>query len=159
MAYKVYIGLGSNLEDPVDQVLTAYRQLELLPSTTGHRLSPLYQSQAVGPGPQPDYINAVALIRSNMPPEQLLDALQAIEQSQGRVRRERWGPRTIDLDILLVDDQRIATTRLQVPHPYLQQRHFVLAPLADLAPDLRLPCGVQVQTLLTEWSAERATRL
>lgn len=159
MAYKVYIGLGSNLEDPINQVLTAYRDLERLPHTSEQALSPLYRSRAVGPGQQPDYINAVAMIRTPMPPEEILDALQAIEQRQGRVRLERWGARTIDLDILLVDDQRISTPRLQVPHPFLEKRHFVLAPLADLAPDLYLPRGVKVQTLLNEWSAERATRI
>lgn len=145
---SVYVGLGSNLSDPVRQVQTAFESMSQLAAVSAARLSPLYQSAAVGPAGQPDYINAAAHLVTSLPPIELLEALQTIEQKQMRVRGERWGPRTIDLDILLYGTTAITTPRLSVPHPYLKQRSFVLAPLMDLDPALTLPDGTVVANLL-----------
>lgn len=146
----VYVGLGSNLADPVSQVFNAYNAMDKIAATTATRLSPLYRSMAVGPTGQPDYVNAVAEIQTDLTPIQLLEALQEIEQQQQRVRIEHWGPRTIDLDILLYGGAGIDTPRLTVPHAYLHKRNFVLAPLHDLVPSLRLPNGDIIVNLLSE---------
>lgn len=135
-----YIGLGSNLDDPLAQVMRAIDELSALPQTQLVQRSAIYSSKPVGPE-QPDFINAVALLDTHLAPLALLDALQAIEQAHQRVRIQHWGPRTLDLDLLLYGDQVIATERLTVPHPYLTQRGFVLYPLADITPDLQLPDG------------------
>lgn len=143
-----YIGLGGNLDNPRDQVERAFVELGQIPYTRLVTQSPLYRSAPVGPGEQPDYVNATALLETSLSPLALLDALQAIEQAHQRVRIERWGPRTLDLDILLIDQQIIDSERLIVPHPYLTQRNFVLYPLADIAPDLVLPDGTSLHQLL-----------
>jgi 2-amino-4-hydroxy-6-hydroxymethyldihydropteridine diphosphokinase len=143
-----YIGLGGNLDNPRDQVERAFVELDQIPHTSLIAQSSLYRSAPVGPGEQPDYVNAVALLKTSLSPLELLDALQAIEQAHQRVRIERWGPRTLDLDILLIDQQTIASERLTVPHPYLTQRNFVLYPLADIAPELVLPDGTRLSQLL-----------
>lgn len=143
-----YIGLGGNLHNPRDQVMRAFVELAQIPHTQLIAQSPLYRSAPVGPGEQPDYVNAVALLETSLAPLALLDALQAIEQAHQRVRIERWGPRTLDLDILLLDQQTITSDRLTVPHPYLTQRNFVLYPLADIAPGLVLPDGTSLHRLL-----------
>jgi 2-amino-4-hydroxy-6-hydroxymethyldihydropteridine diphosphokinase len=145
---RAWIGLGSNLEDPLAQVSTALQELKLLPDTTLAARSSLYRSDPVGPPGQPDYINAVAALDTRLEPEALLDALQAIEQMHQRVRKTHWGPRTLDLDLLLYGDQVISTPRLTVPHAYMTERNFVLWPLAELAPELILPDGRPLNTLL-----------
>lgn len=145
-----YIGLGSNLENPRAQVEQALVELATIPQSQLLSKSPFYRSAPVGPGDQPDYINAVALLKTSLSPLALLDALQAIEQRHQRVRIEHWGPRTLDLDILLLDQQTIDSERLKVPHPYLTQRNFVLYPLADITPDLRLPDGTSLQQLIAQ---------
>lgn len=145
---RAWIGLGSNLEDPLAQVSTALQELRLLPDTTLAARSSLYRSDPVGPPGQPDYINAVAALDTRLEPEALLDALQAIEQMHQRVRKIHWGPRTLDLDLLLYGDQVISTPRLTVPHAYMTERNFVLWPLAELAPELILPDGRPLNTLL-----------
>ncbi len=145
-----YISLGSNLENPRAQVEQALVELATIPQSHLRAKSLLYRSSPVGPGDQPDYINAAALLETALTPLALLDALQAIEQSHQRVRIEHWGPRTLDLDILLLDRQTIDSERLKVPHPYLNQRNFVLYPLADIAPDLRLPDGTSLQQLIAQ---------
>jgi 2-amino-4-hydroxy-6-hydroxymethyldihydropteridine diphosphokinase len=134
-----FVGLGSNLERPVRQVRSALRELDGVPGTRLIRHSPLYRSAPLGPQDQPDYINAVAMLSTSLEAHGLLDALQALEQRHGRVRGGRWGPRTLDLDLLLFGDRRIDTPRLSVPHPQMHRRAFVLVPLHDLAPDLDLP--------------------
>jgi 2-amino-4-hydroxy-6-hydroxymethyldihydropteridine diphosphokinase len=134
-----YIGLGSNLQDPESQVRRACDELARIPNTRLVAVSPLYRSDPVGPPGQPDYINAVARLETTLPPEALLDALQAIEQAHGRERKEHWGARSLDLDILLFGDRIIRSERLTVPHPYLSERSFVLYPLADIAPDIEVP--------------------
>lgn len=134
-----YIGLGSNLDAPLEQVKNAFRALQQLSTTTSATLSPLYNSRAVGPGEQPDYVNAVAQIHTHLTATALLDAMQAIEVDQHRERIVRWGPRTIDLDLLLYDQEVLHSARLTVPHPEMTLRNFVLAPLCDLAPNITLP--------------------
>jgi len=145
-----YVGLGSNLANPRHQVEQALVELASIRNTRLLTQSPLYRSIAIGPGEQPDYINAVALLETQLAPLDLLDALQALEQAHRRERREHWGPRTLDLDILLLDDLVMNTERLKVPHPYLTQRNFVLYPLADITPALRLPDGTPLQALLIQ---------
>lgn len=139
--------MGSNLQDPLAQILHAFAALHDIKDTVCSALSGLYQSAAVGPGQQPDYINAVALLHTSLTPLDLLDELQAIEARQLRQRRERWGPRTLDLDILLYSDLIINEPGLCVPHPHMHLRNFVLAPLSDLAPGLILPNGTALSEL------------
>lgn len=145
-----YIGLGSNLENPTRQLCRAFDELDALPKTRLAATSSLYGSAPLGPPDQPDYVNAVARLVTDLSPLDLLDALQAIEQAHDRVRLQHWGPRTLDLDILLYDDAVIASERLSVPHPEMHKRAFVLVPLAEIAPQLALPgVGVLKDLLLT----------
>ncbi|PAW52650.1 2-amino-4-hydroxy-6-hydroxymethyldihydropteridine diphosphokinase [Pseudomonas moraviensis] len=145
---RIYIGLGSNLADPAEQLRSALNALGQLPQTSLAGVSAFYQSDSLLPG-QPRYTNAVAALDSDLAPLDLLDALQAIENDQGRERLERWGPRTLDLDILLFGDRLIDEPRLKVPHYQIQERAFVLYPLAELAPkDLRLADGRTLADLL-----------
>lgn len=139
MWIRCFIGLGSNLEHPVTQVASALLELERLPQCRNLLHSSLYRSDPVGPPGQPDYINAVASLETTLSPLALLDAMQALEQQHQRVRIQHWGPRTLDLDLLLYGDQLISNERLTVPHPYLQERSFVLYPLAEIAPQLSIP--------------------
>ncbi|MCS3839892.1 2-amino-4-hydroxy-6-hydroxymethyldihydropteridine diphosphokinase [Pseudomonas sp. JAI111] len=146
---RIYIGMGSNLADPAEQLRSAVNALAHLPQTELVGVSAFYQSDSLLPG-QPRYTNAVAALHSTLAPLDLLDALQAIENEQGRERLERWGPRTLDLDIVLFGDRLIDEPRLKVPHYHLQERAFVLYPLAELAPaDLRLADGRTLSDLLT----------
>lgn len=145
---RCYIGLGSNLEDPRGQVEQALLELAGLPETLLCAQSGLYRSDPVGPPGQPDYVNAVASVDTRLEAHALLDQLQALERLHQRVRLERWGPRTLDLDLLLYGDRLIETERLQVPHPYLGERSFVLWPLAEIAPGLKLPDGRLLDDLL-----------
>ncbi|CAI8977932.1 2-amino-4-hydroxy-6-hydroxymethyldihydropteridine diphosphokinase [Pseudomonas sp. fls2-241-R2A-110] len=145
---RIYIGMGSNLADPAEQLRSAVNALAQLPQTELVGVSAFYQSDSLLPG-QPRYTNAVAALHSTLAPLDLLDALQAIENEQGRERLERWGPRTLDLDIVLFGDRLIDEPRLKVPHYHLQERAFVLYPLAELAPaDLRLADGRTLSDLL-----------
>jgi len=134
-----YIGLGSNLDQPVRQLRAALHELQNLPETRLIRHSSLYESSPLGPPDQPDYVNAVAMLATSLDAQSLLDQLQAVEQRHGRERGEHWGPRTLDLDLLLFGEDRINSPRLQVPHPQMLRRAFVLVPLFELAPDLVLP--------------------
>ncbi len=144
-----YIALGSNQADPVAQVTRALTALAVLPQTRLLDHSSLYRSAPLGPQDQPAFINAVALLETELEPESLLDALQDIELQAGRVRKaERWGPRVLDLDILLYGDRQIDTPRLQVPHYHMHARSFVLYPLAELTADLIMPDGTPLQSLL-----------
>ncbi|AFU98654.1 2-amino-4-hydroxy-6-hydroxymethyldihydropteridine diphosphokinase [Simiduia agarivorans] len=158
MAIDVAIGLGSNLDDPVGQIEQALGELNQLPGTRLINASPLYGSKAVGPA-QPDYVNACARLQTTLAPLALLDALQALEQSHRRVRKIHWGPRTLDLDLLLYGDQRINLPRLTVPHAFLTERNFVLYPLADVWPDARLPDGRTLDSLLAVCTMEGLWRL
>jgi len=148
--HRAWIGLGSNLDEPRKQVSTALTELSELPDTSLVAHSSLYRSDPVGPAGQPDYINAVAALDTRLEPEALLDALQAIEQAHRRVRKIHWGPRTLDLDLLLYGSEVISTPRLSVPHPFMTERNFVLWPLAELAPELVLPDGRTLDELLRQ---------
>ena len=149
----VYIGIGSNLAEPLTPVRHAITALKAIPASTLLAVSPWYGSHPVGgPAGQPDYINGVACLQTRLAPHALLDALQTIEQQQSRERHTRWGARTLDLDLLLYDDQLIHDERLTVPHPRMAERAFVLAPLADIAPQLVLPNGCSVTSLLSQLS-------
>lgn len=141
---RCYIALGSNLEDPLAQVAAAVSAIGRLPHSRIEALSPWYRSPAVGPGEQPDYINGVLALDTALAAEQLLDSLQAIERQQGRVRVERWGARTLDLDILLYGNASIQAPLLTVPHARMLERQFVLQPLLALDPDVAMPDGTRV---------------
>lgn len=137
---RAYIGIGSNLQQPAEQVRQAIGALHQLPNSQFIMASRLYRSKPMGPSDQPDYVNAVAAVDTTLSALELLDALQGIEAEQGRVRDgQRWGPRVIDLDLLLYGEKTLSTTRLVVPHPGLHQRSFVLYPLYDIAPALIVP--------------------
>lgn len=131
-----YLALGSNLGDRRRTVSAALAALARDPRNANLRVSAVYETAPVGPPGQSDYLNLAAALETAHDALSLLDACLAIEQSLGRVRRERWGPRTLDLDLLLLGDLRLQTDRLTLPHPRLTGRAFVLAPLADLAPGL-----------------------
>ncbi|MFQ5488445.1 MAG: 2-amino-4-hydroxy-6-hydroxymethyldihydropteridine diphosphokinase [Gammaproteobacteria bacterium] len=137
---RAYIGLGSNLQDPRTQVEQGLAALARLPESRCVACSALYGSRPLGPLPQPDYVNAVAALDTRLPPHALLDCLQALEERQGRVRDGvRWGPRVLDLDLLLYDALILDDPRLILPHPGLSQRDFVLYPLYEIAPQLNIP--------------------
>ena len=138
-ATTAFVGLGANLADPRKQVDQALAALERLPDCRLLARSRCYRTRPVGPQDQPAFVNAVAALETQLNPLGLLAALQAIEQAQGRRRDgERWGPRTLDLDLLLFGDQRLQLPTLQVPHPRMAERAFVLVPLCDLLPRLGL---------------------
>jgi 2-amino-4-hydroxy-6-hydroxymethyldihydropteridine diphosphokinase len=146
---SAYVALGSNLGDPESQLRMALTALEQLPTTRIQRVSSIYSSAAVGPGKQPDYLNAVALLITQLSAVDLLDAVQQIELNQGRTRDVRWGPRTLDIDLLLYSDMQIASPRLTIPHPRMHQRNFVLYPLREISDtNLILPDGSDLDTLL-----------
>jgi 2-amino-4-hydroxy-6-hydroxymethyldihydropteridine diphosphokinase len=150
----VAIGLGSNLGDSPRILASALGQLAASPGITLTAQSSFYQTAPVGP-PQPDYLNACALIATTLSPQALLHTLLAIEQSLGRVRRERWGPRSLDLDLLFYGDLVLTEANLQIPHPRLRDRAFVLVPLAEIAPHWRDPVtGQSVQTLCKRLDSE-----
>ncbi|SGY97052.1 2-amino-4-hydroxy-6-hydroxymethyldihydropteridine diphosphokinase [Moritella viscosa] len=145
---RCYIAIGSNLADPIAQAKEAITALKTLTESRFISVSSLYASKPMGPQEQPDYINAVACVGTHLAPIELLDALQQIENEQGRVRKEHWGARTLDLDILLYGDEIMSTPRLTVPHYGMKEREFVLYPLAEIAPQLQLPCGQALSALL-----------
>ncbi|NIF29985.1 2-amino-4-hydroxy-6-hydroxymethyldihydropteridine diphosphokinase [Pantoea sp. Tr-811] len=148
MTTRAFIGLGSNLDAPAEQLRSALQALDQIAGSRLAGASALYTSDSLLPG-QPRYTNAVAALDTALAPLELLDALQAIENDQGRVRKERWGPRTLDLDILLFGDQVIDVPRLQVPHYHMHARPFVLYPLAELvSEDFRLADGRALAALL-----------
>ena len=157
---KAYIGVGSNLACPAEQVRDARKALNELPKTRLLAFSPLYRNPALGPGEQPDYVNAVAAIETELTPHELLDALQIIEANQGRLRRSfRWEPRTLDLDVLVYGDRAIHDRRLTVPHPHMGERAFVLKPLLDVDPDLDVPGLGPVAALLSAVSQASLQRV
>ena len=150
---RACVALGSNLDDPVGQVRRAFAELAALPGTRLVGRSRPYRTAPVGP-PQPDYVNAVAVLDTALDAEALFYGLLAIEAAHGRLRTERWGPRTLDLDLLVYGDAVIDTQRLTVPHPQLARRPFVLVPLAEVAGDLIVPGLGRVTDLCAACSAE-----
>lgn len=149
MAVQVYVALGANLAEPEQQLDVAVTALKTLALNNTLSVSAYYRSKPMGDVIQPDYVNAVAGFQTELLPIELLDALQDIEQQQGRLRLERWGPRTLDLDLLLYGTQHINQPRLCVPHYGMKQRSFVLVPLADIAPTLTLPCNTSLESLIS----------
>jgi 2-amino-4-hydroxy-6-hydroxymethyldihydropteridine diphosphokinase len=146
----VYMAIGSNLGDSINTARVAVEALKALPNTQLLACSSLYSSTPMGPQDQPDYVNAVAKLDTRLSPLELLEHTQSIEQTQGRVRKEeRWGPRTLDLDMLLYDMQVIESERLTVPHYGMTTREFVLYPLLEIEPHLHLPDGTAVASLIT----------
>ena len=156
---RVYIALGSNLANPLHQVQSALNALAELPQTKLTATSSLYRTPPLGPQDQPDYLNAVVALDTDLSAENLLDHTQKIELEHGRVRKdERWGPRTLDLDILLFGDEIINTERLTVPHYDMKNRQFMLYPLAEIAPELHFPSGESLQSVVAQLGAEPLTR-
>ena len=165
--HLAFIGLGSNLgnerngifESPKKQLLNAIQSIDN--QTTIHllRTSHFYQTQAIGPGDQPDYINAAIKIETSLSANQLLLALQSIENHQGRVRKERWGARTLDLDILVFDQLIENSEQLILPHPRAHERAFVLAPLKDLDANLIIPKRGNISNLLANCSMQGIVKL
>lgn len=145
-----YIGLGSNMQNPAEQLRSARLAIQALEGCAEIAFSSLYRSSPMGPSDQPDYVNAVMAVATSIPPRALLEAMQAIELSHGRVRTGlRWGPRTLDLDLLLYGQEQIADADLIVPHAGIAEREFVLYPLAEIAPsDLTIPGKGALSTLV-----------
>ncbi|MGP6487960.1 2-amino-4-hydroxy-6-hydroxymethyldihydropteridine diphosphokinase [Duffyella gerundensis] len=145
----VWLALGSNLADPLQQVQNALDALAAIPQTRVVTVSSFYRTPPYGPQDQPDYLNAVVELATALQPDALLDHTQRVEQEQGRVRKDhRWGPRTLDLDILLFDRQTLTSDRLTVPHYDMHNRAFMLVPLLEIAPAITLPNGTPVASLL-----------
>ncbi|MDH3334126.1 MAG: 2-amino-4-hydroxy-6-hydroxymethyldihydropteridine diphosphokinase [Gammaproteobacteria bacterium] len=138
--YPAYVGIGSNLQGPARQVENAAALLAAIPGTRLIATSSLYRSAAFGGIEQPDFVNAVAAVLTTLSPADFLGELQAIENRQGRERGEaRWGPRVIDLDLLVYSGKKIESAELSLPHPGIGERNFVLLPLVEIAPDLVIP--------------------
>ena len=155
-----YIALGSNLDSPREQIQRALEHISQLPSTLLIAHSGLYQSAPLGPVEQPEFINAVAGVLTQLPPIELLRALKQAEQSLGRQRPiVRWGPRSIDLDLLVHAQEQIESAELTIPHPGITERNFVLYPLLDIAPDLLVPGKGVVRTLAACVSVEGLRRI
>ncbi|AFI45537.1 2-amino-4-hydroxy-6-hydroxymethyldihydropteridine diphosphokinase [Pasteurella multocida subsp. multocida] len=156
---SVYIALGSNLQTPIAQLEAALAALANLPTTQLIHVSSFYQSKPLGPQDQPDYVNAVAHLRTTLPPLTLLDHLQQIENTQGRVRLRRWGERTLDLDILLYEHVVCQTERLTLPHYDMTNREFVIVPLFEIAPDLCLPSGQSLLELMKKFEDHQMQKI
>ena len=151
MKLMAYIGIGSNLDDPVSQVKEAIEELEAIPDSVLAACSSLYSSKPMGPADQPDYVNAVAALDTLLSAEDLMQALRKIEDRQGRDRSgDKWGPRVIDLDLLLYGKKKINTDELTVPHPGMHERDFVIIPLAEIAGNLNIPGHGQLVTLINQ---------
>lgn len=142
-----YIGIGSNLNDPMANVRKAFAALDAVERTRLVATSGIYRTAPWGPIEQPDFFNAVAGVLTQLEPLVLLRSLKALETQLGRVSTVRWGPRQIDFDILVYGDLVLSSTELTLPHPGLLQRSFALVPLADVAPDLQIPGSGRVATL------------
>ncbi|MBE9561388.1 MAG: 2-amino-4-hydroxy-6-hydroxymethyldihydropteridine diphosphokinase [Proteobacteria bacterium] len=153
---NVYIGLGSNLNNPIYQIKKALQVLKFIPATHLQTNSNLYRSEAIGPKNQPNYINAVAILSTRLSSFNLLHELQSIETERGRTRNgKRWQARILDLDILMYDNKQLHTKKLILPHPELYNRIFVLKPLYECVPDLILPNGQRLSDLIQSHSNEK----
>ncbi|WP_131783028.1 2-amino-4-hydroxy-6-hydroxymethyldihydropteridine diphosphokinase [Legionella gresilensis] len=141
---KCYLALGSNLNSPERQLRLAIKHLQALPNSYVIKVAPFYANKAWGRKSQPKFYNTVVALLTTLPPEKLLVACQAIENKQGRVRRVKWGARTLDIDILLYDKKTIKKPSLTIPHPFLLYRDFVLNPLLKIAPFVCLPNGLPI---------------
>lgn len=152
MAVKVYIGIGSNMGDKEGNIREALSLLERDGRLFSPAVAPLYKTDAVGYTDQDWFLNTVAAFTTDHTPQELLGLLMGIERQMGRERTIRWGPRVIDLDILLYGDAVVNTPDLQIPHPRIVERAFVAVPLADLAPDILLPGGKTAASLAVDLS-------
>lgn len=148
MSVVAYIALGSNLDNPKMQIQDAFAELDEIQSTSLLQTSSLYGSAPWGYANQPDFINAVASVETELTPRQLLDELLKIETWHGRERSFANAPRTLDLDIALYGDQIVDEANLKIPHPRMHERAFVLVPLAEIAPELTIPGQGAIATLL-----------
>lgn len=156
---RVYLALGSNLADPLHQVQSALNALAAIPDTTLVTTSSLYRTPPYGPPDQPDFLNAAVALDTALDAEALLDHSQRIELEQGRVRKaHRWGPRTLDLDIMLFGSQTLNTPRLTVPHYDMHNRAFMLLPLLEIAPGLCLPDGTKLADVLAHLDTRAISR-
>ncbi|MEO8332463.1 MAG: 2-amino-4-hydroxy-6-hydroxymethyldihydropteridine diphosphokinase [Gallionella sp.] len=159
MQHLAFIGLGSNLEDPRSQLQRAFAALDELPGTRVAAQSSLYRSAPLGNPDQPDFVNAVARIVTELSPRALLQALLQIEQSHGRERTFRNAPRTLDLDILLYDDMQLHEHGLTIPHPQMHLRAFVLQPLLEISPDASIPSIGQARRAIQDCLDQTLERL
>lgn len=151
-----YIAIGSNLASPLEQVNAAVQAISEIPQSRLVKVSAFYRTPPLGPQDQPDYLNAAVVLETSLNAETLLDNTQRIELQQGRQRKaERWGPRTLDLDIMLFGDEVINTDRLTVPHYDMKNRGFMLWPLWEVAPELTFPNGESLQAVLQQLNAEK----
>lgn len=166
MSHHVYLSLGSNLGDRLSYLKQAIEGLSALAETSIRAISPVYETAAWGKKDQADFLNLCLHLETKFSPEDLLEQTQTLELRLGRERHEHWGPRTIDIDLLLYDQEIMETERLTLPHPYMDQRAFVLIPLADIATDLRHPVlSKTIAELLSQmdqsqvWLFENSVRL
>jgi len=160
LSIRAYIGVGSNLGDPVTQVKEAIEELEMLPDSILHAKSSLYSSKPMGPADQPDYVNAVVAIDTLLSADNLLQALTRIEDLQGRERGgEKWGPRILDLDLLLYGKNKINKPGLTVPHPGMHERDFVIMPLAEIAGNISIPGRGQLSVLIKQCESHSLKKL
>lgn len=148
MSHRAYVALGSNLQDPAQQILRAFEELNGLPHTRVIAKSALYRTAPVGYDNQPDFVNAAAEISTELEPVALLHALLDLETAHGRERPFPNAPRVLDLDLLFYDDLEMHDPELTLPHPRLHERGFVLFPLADIAPEFLVPGKGTVRALL-----------
>jgi 2-amino-4-hydroxy-6-hydroxymethyldihydropteridine diphosphokinase len=156
---SAYVGIGSNLDDPAARVRDALVDLAALPGTRLVKRSSLYRTQPQGYAAQPDFVNAVAALDTELAPAELLDRLQAIETNAGRRRSFPNAPRTLDLDLLLYDAYRIDHPGLVVPHPRMHERAFVLVPLVEIAPEVRIPGAGSARDCLARIAGQIVERL
>ncbi len=156
---RAFVGLGSNLDEPARQIEAAIAGLERIPDTQVAARSSLYRSAPFGPIAQPDFVNAVVMLETRRMPRELFEQLQTIEREQGRERGERWGPRRIDLDLLVFGDEVIEENGLKVPHPGIAERNFVLLPLSEIAPDLIIPGLGRLADIAVDESEPRISRI
>ena len=160
MTIRAYIGIGSNLDNPVAQVLEAVEELEMIPDTILAARSSLYSGRPMGPEEQPDYVNAVVSLDTLLSAEELHQALISIEDLQGRSRDgEKWGPRIIDLDLLLYGNSTIDTDTLTVPHPGMHERDFVIVPLEEIAGNVKIPGQGYLYSLINKCKSHSLKKL
>lgn len=159
MPTQVYLSLGSNLNNPQQQLETAFIELNQLPKTQLVKKSSLWSSQPIGPQDQPDFINAAALISTQLEPLELLDQLQGLEKKHQRKKLRHWGERTLDLDIISYGNLVLTSPRLNLPHPEAKNRAFVLLPLAEINPQLVLPALGSLNELITALPKQQLVKL
>ena len=160
MKLVAYIGIGSNLDDPVSQVKEAIEELEAIPDSVLAACSSLYSSKPMGPADQPDYVNAVVALDTLLSAEELMEVLRKIEDRQGRDRTgDKWGPRIIDLDLLMYGKKKIHTDALTVPHPGMHERDFVIIPLAEIAGNVKIPGHGQLTSLINQCETHSVKKL